>query len=241
MNKLDEFVNERLPPLKHVLQNISHKLYYNFKPHKVFSPLFSKSDIKVLKDLAKDQDIIICKPDKGRGIVILNKNDYKEKMQAILSDSSKFVEVKDVTPIISTLRAEGRLNATVNKLKNNSVIDQTLASKLTTSGSFPGVMYGLPKVHKPNIPMRPILSANGTTAYNLSQYLVSLISDLTTNEFTIKNSYEFSTFVNSIENSNKYVMCSFDVESLFTNIPLDETIEVILTKLFPNADSKFQN
>ena len=219
--------------------------YFNVKkfelPFSVFSPLFSKSDIKLLKYLSKDKDTIICKPDKGRGIVMLNKCDYIEKMQGILNDSSKFIEIKDVTPLISTLRAEGRLNAAVNKLKNNSVIDPALASKLTTSGSCPGVMYGLPKVHKPGVPMRPILSASGTTAYNLSQYLVTLLSDLTTNVFTIKNSYEFSTYINSIEDSSKYVMCSFDVESLFTNIPLDETIEIILANLFPNADSIFHN
>ena len=241
LSKLDEFVNERLPPLKHVLQTLSHKLYYNFKPHKVFSSLFSKSDVKILKDLSKDESIIICKPDKGRGIVILNKCDYKEKIYHILNDPSKFMEIKDVTPLLSTLRAEGRLNSTINRLKNNSTIDSVLASKLSASGSCPGVMYGLPKIHKPNVPMRPILSANNTTSYNLSQYLVPLLSDLSTNEFTIKNSYDFANYVNSLEDSSKYIMCSFDIESLFTNIPLDETIEVIISQLFPDATSTFHN
>ena len=239
LNKLDEFVSERLPPLKHVLQTLSHKLYYNFKPHKVFSPLFSKSDVRLLRDLSKDKNIIICRPDKGQGVVILNKCDYKEKMHQILNDPSKFVEVKDVTPLLSTLRAEGRLNSTINKLKNNSVIDSTLASKLMTSGSCPGIMYGLPKIHKPNVPMRPILSANNTTTYNLSQYLVSILSDLSSNDFTIKNSYDFANFITSLEDSSKYIMCSFDIESLFTNIPLDETIEIIISKLFSEPNNTF--
>ena len=55
-------------------------------------------------------------------------------MHQILNDSSKFMEIKDVTPVLSTLRAEGRLNAIMNKLKNNSITDHTLASKLTASG-----------------------------------------------------------------------------------------------------------
>ena len=114
LNKLNELVNERLSPFKHVRQTLSHKLYYNFKNHKLFSPLFSKSDVKLLKDLPKDKDIMICRPDKGRGIVILNERDYKEKMQHILNDSSNFMDIKDVTHL-STLRAEGRLNAVVKK------------------------------------------------------------------------------------------------------------------------------
>ena len=36
-------------------------------------------------------------------------------------------------------------------------------------------------------------------------------------------------------------MCSFDIKSLFTNIPLDETIEIILNKLFPNINNKYKN
>ena len=241
LNRLDEFVNERLPPLKHVLQNLSHKFFYNFKPHKVFSPLFSKSDIALLRDLSKDKNIIICRPDKGRGVVILNRCDYKEKMHHILSDTSKFMEINDATPLLSTLRAEGRLNSMINKLKNNSIIDPTLASKLSTSGSSPGIMYGLPKIHKPNVPMRPILSANNTTSYNLSQYLVTLLSDLSTNEFTIKNSYDFVNYINTLKDSNKYIMCSFDIESLFTNIPLDETIEIIISLLFPDGNNTFHS
>ena len=76
-------------------------------------------------------------------------------------------------------------------------------------------MYFLPKVHKPNMPMSLILSVNSTTAYYLSRHLVFLLSDLTMKEFTIKNTYEFSTYINSLKESNKYVMCSFDVELFF--------------------------
>ena len=36
-------------------------------------------------------------------------------------------------------------------------------------------------------------------------------------------------------------MCSFDVKSLFTNIPLDETIDICINRLFPNPDSTFHN
>ena len=100
-------------------------------------------------------------------------------------------------------------------------------------------MYGLPKIHRESTPLRPILSANNTPSYNLSKFLVSKLTSLTTNEYTLKNSYEFSEYIKTLRNANRLTMCSFDVESLFTNIPLNETIDIIIYQLYPNPDSLY--
>ena len=91
------------------------------------------------------------------------------------------------------------------------------------TGSKPGIMYGIPKIHKPDAPLRPVMSTIGTANYKLSKYLVSLLSPLIGNVYSIRDSFEFSSFISSIPNNN-YVMASFDVTSLFTNIPVAETI-----------------
>ena len=44
----------------------------------------------ILKHLKDDKSIIITRPDKGRGVVIMDKNDYISKMNTILKDSKKF-------------------------------------------------------------------------------------------------------------------------------------------------------
>ena len=56
--------------------------------------MFSKSDVKLLKQFASDESIVVIKPDKGRGVVILDKSDYRTKVNDILSDRSKFSVVK---------------------------------------------------------------------------------------------------------------------------------------------------
>ena len=72
-------------------------------------------------------------------------------------------------------------------------------------------------------PLRPILSAIGTCSYNLAK-------EFTINEYTVKDSFSFS---NEIRNkSTSSYMASFDIQSLFTNIPLDETIDICLQLLF---------
>ena len=69
-------------------------------------------------------------------------------------------------------------------------------------------------------PFRPILSAIGTATCKLAKFLVPVLSDITQNDFTIKESL---TFVDV--NSDLY-MASLDVDALFTNIPLDKTIDI---------------
>ena len=226
--------------LKDNLKFIANKYFYNFKPHKIFSPFFNKNDFTILKNLSKNDSIIISRPDKGIGVVILNKTDYHSKMNTILNDSSKFKQHTSLDPLINTLRCEDRLNRYLRKLKNNKVISQSTYDEIYSSGSSPGTLYGLPKVHKTGVPLRPILSAFNTHNYNLSKYLVSLLTPFSNNNFSIKNSYQFSQEITSL-NSNNTTMYSFDIESLFTNIPINEVIEICLNKIFHNPDTKFHN
>ena len=94
-------------------------------------------------------------------------------------------------------------------------------------------------MHRPlinGLPLfRPIFSAIGTLTYELAKFLVPLLSDITQNEFTVKDSF---TFVDEIltQNSDLY-MASLDVDALCTNIPLDETIDICVKKLFKTSDT----
>ena len=105
---------------------------------------------------------------------------------------------------------------------------------LHTVGSRPGILYGRAKIHKPIEdgvpPFRLILSDIGTPTYKLAKFFVPLLAPLTSNEYTIKDSFSFAEELLSF-NSN-LVMASFDVESLFTNIPLKETIDLCVDILF---------
>ena len=97
-------------------------------------------------------------------------------------------------------------------------------------------MYGLAKIHNiftDGLPsFRPILSAIGTPTYKLAKFLVPILEPLTTNECTIKDSFIFVEELQSFD--SKFVMASFDIESLFTNIPLQETIDLCVENLFQN-------
>ena len=92
------------------------------------------------------------------------------------------------------------------------------------------------KVHKPVInrcpSLRPIFSAINTPSYKLAKFLVSLLRPLTSNDSSLKDSFSFKEEVSSFDCA--HYMTSFDTESLFTNIPLEETINICIDKIFEN-------
>ena len=184
-----------------------------------------KINTSLLEQLQKDKSLIVTKPDKGKGIVLLNKVDYINKTKEILDDNTKFKKLEgDCFRII--LKLEDKLNRLLRSIKNK--LPESCFNFMFASGSLPGVLYGLPKVHKQNCPVRPILAATGTFNYNSAKFLVPILSPLTTNEFTVKNSIEFAKELTSAKFSDDVFLASFDVKSLFTNIPLDETIEICI-------------
>jgi hypothetical protein len=105
-------------------------------------------------------------------------------------------------------------------------------------GSRAGIMYGLPKIHKDGVPIRPIISACGTYNYKLAKYLVQILTPLISNsKYIIKDTFDFVNKVSKLPINNNQIMISFDVESLFTNIPTLETIEIILERAFKNTNT----
>ena len=202
------------------MQSIAYKYFYSFNPLKTFS-IISKKDISELRQLSRNQEIVVCKPDKGKGVVILDESTYIEKMMDIISDHSKF-EVLSETIEKYTTKIENKVNNFLYKIKNAWTIPLDTLSSLHVSGSVPGILYGLPKTHKPdfstNFKFRPIFAAYSNPCYKVAKFLVNALASYTTNQYSVSNVYSFLSDLDSVDGNN-YYMCSFDVENLFTNIP----------------------
>ena len=104
------------------------------------------------------------------------------------------------------------------------------------SGSAPAHIYGTPKMHKlsssDSFPkLCPIVSSIGTFNYNLAQFLCDLCSPLVPDDYSCKDNF---TFVSQIKNANlsEKFLVSYDVTSLFTSIPLQETNDIAINLIF---------
>ena len=100
--------------------------------------------------------------------------------------------------------------------------------------SRPGILHSLCKIHESivdgTLPFCPIFSAIGTSTYKLAKFFLPLLEPQTYNQYTIKDSFWFCEELKHF-NTN-FIMVSFDVESLFTNIPLQESFDLCVQKPF---------
>ena len=165
---------------------------------------------------------------------MLDRLKYDECIEEIINDDSKFKKLQgDVT-----LKREGQLQRFLRKIKNSNFFDDSIYKKIYPIGSSPAKIYGLPKLHKsfPSNsypPFRPIVSSIGTYNYNLSKFLCSVLSPLISTRYCTKDSFTFVQEFNQVNITNSFLV-SFDVCSLFTNIPLNETIDIAVNLIFEN-------
>ena len=119
----------------------------------------------------------------------------------------------------------------------NSTNNSNLLTKL--SGHYePGYLYGNPKIHKSmkDPPLRPIISQIGTPVYNTAKELNSIITPYIPKEFVIDSTYEFIEICKTINQPK--LLASLDVESLFTNVPVLSTIDIILKQVYEHPTLK---
>ena len=87
--------------------------------------------------------------------------------------------------------------------------------------------------------MRPFLSATGTYNDKLAKWLEEKLKPLSINEYTVTDAFDFADEVRnlSVNEDDILVSRSYDVTALFTNVPLNETINILVNKAF--ADDWF--
>ena len=176
---------------------------------------------QALEKLGSDRSIFISSADKGGGVVILDSDAYARKMGELLSAGQTYSRV----PKGNAARKAGEFNKNVRSILRNSVGGRSLEWLLEDTPRTP-TMRGLPKVHKPNVPLRPITSGIGSAPHRLAKVLAKPLSERL-GEISgchLRNSADFKSQVSRLSMEGKQ-MISFDVSALFTNVPVDEALE----------------
>ena len=102
------------------------------------------------------------------------------------------------------------------------------------------VLYGLPKTHKPGNPMRPIISAVGSFNHEAAKWLSNILASLRHHSTAVRDTFSFVKEIRK-DDVRGCVIASFDVKSLFTNIPLKFTTNLLIIKsLFHDGCTQFQ-
>ena len=79
------------------------------------------------------------------------------------------------------------------------------------------------------------MSALNTPTYKIAKFLVPILKILTSNELTVKDSFHFAEEI--VDQQHDLFMGSLDTDSLFTNIPLEETIGICTNEVFKEFET----
>jgi predicted GIY-YIG superfamily endonuclease len=188
--------------------------------------------LKKLRNLAVEKQLSISKADKGNGTVILDKADYIRKCMHFITDNDFDILLKDPTSAYQKI------------IKNAVASARYLFSDkekffLSTMNPLPPRLYGLPKIHKVDVPIRPVVSSISAPAHNLAFKLNSIYRQLSdfNPKYAINNSVDLADRLKSITVPPNSKLVSFDVQSLFTSIPTQEALshaEEVLVKAGTN-------
>ena len=179
----------------------------------------------MIKRLAENRDIIILQQDKGKGVVIMDRRKYTKKCLNMLN-SNQFKKL-DHDP---TKAVENRIKRTLRKIKHKRSKQNYI--RLYPTGSAPGKLPIKGTIE--DLPLRPIVSNIGTASYHLAKHLAKILSPFSKSEYTVDSTTDFTKCVRKMKIPAQHKVISFDGKDLFTNVPLDYTINLIIKRIYDN-------
>lgn len=204
-------------------KNNFNKTNSNKKEQKIFLNKINKTK----SFLKQNNNLKILKPDKSNKTVIMFENDYNKKINDLLKDGNTYKELKtDPTNIY-----QKNNNNLICRWENLMYISPNTAKYLKIQNAQPPRIYGLPKLHKKGIPLRPIVSCIQSPFEKLSKFLKNILQNIVNqNNYYIKDSVDFKNKIKNVTLPNDYTLISLDVVSLYTNVPLNLAREIIIKK-----------
>ncbi len=187
-------------------------------------PNLTKNERRAIGALRNDSSIVILKADKGNVTVVMDEIDYKNKMYDHLQNGPYKKEQKKPQTIMNKLAAEVTLFT--RRVKHKLPAGQWFY--LNPKTRICPRIYGLPKIHKPTVPLRPIVDFTGSPTYAWAKYLARILRPLSgkTDSFVL-NSTQFSQEIRHLCLQHNEVMLSYDVVSLYTKVPIDDALRHI--------------
>ncbi|XP_062715754.1 uncharacterized protein LOC134291688 [Aedes albopictus] len=160
-------------------------------------------------------EVCVLSADKGNRTVIMLREDYDRKMQALVNDTTTYEKLR-ADP---TTRFQNGNNNIIKRLKDLHLIDNRTANELKANNSICPRIYGQPKAHKQDLPLRPVIPNITAPTYKLAKYIANILQNSLHSRYSTRSSFEFCDEVNNIKLPEGYIIISLDVTSLFTNVP----------------------
>ena len=147
----------------------------------------SREERNALQKLESNPTLIIYIPDKGNGVVVMNKDDYISKINKILFNKTQFQKVSVDDNIVNLTKFQ-RFQYNLNR---KQFLEKEVYDRIRPISALTPTLQGLPKLHKEGYPCRPILASNGCYTYDCAVWLNEIPSPLREHPSCIKDTLDF--------------------------------------------------
>ena len=186
-------------------------------------PNLTKTQNLALRELKRDRDCIVLTSDKGLAMVIMDRQDYVNKANHLLNQSAYKSIAKDPTNSI-----KNKLINILKRVKTKTGLDSNTYKSMNPTGCVTPKFYGLPKIHKPDTPLRPIVSSCGSVTYGVAKELAKILKPLVgKSPHHITSTQDFVEQARHIKQEPGECLSSYDVSALFTSVPIDPALNII--------------
>ena len=165
-------------------------------------------------------------------MVVLENNDYIRKSEDLLKQNTYRELVADPTN-----NYKNKLISLLKTIKSEGGINNSTYRRLYPTGAMSPKYYGLPKIHKPGVALRPIISSRGSATYETAKELANIIRPLVgRSPHHVQNHKDSLKNIKDIKLQPDECIMSYDVSVLFTSIPIDPAIKTIKKHLEEDQD-----
>ena len=186
-------------------------------------PNLTKAQNIALRELKRDRDRIVLTADKGVAMVVMDKQDYINKANQLLNQNTYKVISKDPTNTI-----KNKLINILKGIKTKTGLGSNTYKSMYPTGCVPPKFYGLPKIHKPDTPLRPIVSSCGSVTYGVAKELAKILKPLVgKSPHHINSTQDFVEQAKHFKLEAGECLSSYDVSALFTSVPIDPALNII--------------
>lgn len=164
----------------------------------------------------------------------MNKSDYIASTEEFIKKGHKLVK-KD--PLPGMIRRTKEAVKAAETVFNN---EEFFTLKLHVSNPILPRLYTQLKLHKPGRKVRPITTNNNAPTEKLAIWLLKKFNSMN-NQFetsSVKNAVEYVNKIKNLDIAENEMQVSFDVESLYPNVPIDVALIVLRNWLGKNQLKK---
>ena len=156
-------------------------------------------------------------------MVIMDRQDYINKANHLLNQSTYKSIAKDPTNSI-----KNKLINILKRVKTKTGLDSKTYKSMYPTGCVPPKFYGLPKIHKPDTPLRPVVSSCGSVTYGVAKELAKILKPLVgKSPHHITSTQDFVEQSRQIKLEPGECLSSYDVSALLTSVPIDPALNII--------------